>query len=91
MLVAIKKCKCHENEKSVHEKSVSQNIQNIFFVLKISKSVFFAVAGAAAGAGGGAYLTAITIVTFYDCCKTICTELCVVLSSPTTTNRWTDL
>ena len=31
---------CHE--KSVHEKSVSQNIQKIFFVLKISKNIFLA-------------------------------------------------
>jgi hypothetical protein len=34
---------CHE--KSVHEKSVSQNIQNIFFVLKISKDIFLAGQG----------------------------------------------
>ena len=32
-----KKC-CHE--KSVHEKSVSQNIQKIFFVLKIRNQIF---------------------------------------------------
>ena len=36
------------------------------------------------------YLMLILIYTFYFCCKTICTELCVVLGSPTT-NRWTDL
>ena len=54
----------------MHEKSVSQNIQNIFFVLKIRKQIFL-TAGAAggggggggAGAGAGAYLTAITVVT----------------------------
>jgi hypothetical protein len=37
LLVAIKKCR---HEKSV--KSASQNIQNIFFVLKISKNIFLA-------------------------------------------------
>jgi hypothetical protein len=37
----------------VHEKSVSQNIQNIFFVLKISNRIFFAAAGGGAGAGAG--------------------------------------
>jgi hypothetical protein len=36
------------------------------------------------------YLMLLLIYTFYYCCKTICTELCVVLGSPTT-NRWTDL
>ncbi len=42
------------------EKSVSQNIQNIFFVLKIRKNTF--LPGAAAG-GAGALLTGFTIVT----------------------------
>ena len=50
MLVAIKKWKCHE--KSVHEKSVSQNIQNIFFVLKIRKQIFLTAAAAGGGGGG---------------------------------------
>ncbi len=37
--MAWKKC-CHE--KSVHEKSVSQIIQNIFFVPNLSKKIFLA-------------------------------------------------
>ncbi len=45
------------------EKRVRQNIQNIFFVLKISKSIFGGGAGGGGGGGGGAYLTAITVVT----------------------------
>ena len=35
VLSALKSVKCHE-------KSVSQNIQNIFFVLKLSKNIFLA-------------------------------------------------
>ena len=45
-----KKC-CHE--KSVHEKSVSQNIQNIFFVLKLSKRIFLAAEEEQQGQGQG--------------------------------------
>jgi hypothetical protein len=52
-------------------KSVSQNIQNIFFVLKIIKRIFLpgggggggGAGGGGGGAGGGAFLTAITVVT----------------------------
>ena len=46
-----KKC-CHE--KSVHEKSVSQNIQNIFFVPKIRKQIFLTAGGGGGGGAGGA-------------------------------------
>ena len=39
--------------KKCHEKSVSQNIQNIFFVLKLSKKYLLAYLFGGAGAGGG--------------------------------------